>query len=230
VHVVLSCEHGGNEVPAPYAALFDRPEARSALKGHRGWDPGSLEMGRAMQRELGCPLQVQTVTRLLVECNRSADHGSLWSEFSKELPPDRKAELRETVWRAHRGAVEDRVRESPPGPVLHIGVHSFTPTWKGRERRTDIGILFDPRRMPEARLARRWREEIRRRHPELALHLNRPYRGWTDGLTTTLRGTFVASRYLGLELEFSQVHVIEAARLGVTLAQALDPVLSSSQL
>lgn len=206
VSFVVSCEHGGREVPERYAPLFETSEARFALGGHRGWDPGSAELGAELAHQLGAPLIVQRTTRLLVECNRSLGHPSLWSDFSKGLPPDEKEEVLRRYWHPHRDAVLRAIDMQPDGLVVHVGVHSFTPIWNGRRRVTDIGLLHDPRRATESGLVRRWRAGLQADEATrgLVVHRNRPYRGWTDGLVTTLRGALPESRYAGIELEVSQ--------------------------
>jgi predicted N-formylglutamate amidohydrolase len=82
-------------------------------------------------------------------------------------------------------------------------VHSFTPVWKHRRRRVDVGLLHDPSRPVEAQLARLWQHRLRQRQPMLRVYLNVPYRGWTDGLPTTLRHS-LGRRYVGFELEVNQ--------------------------
>ncbi|MDX1493144.1 MAG: N-formylglutamate amidohydrolase [Longimicrobiales bacterium] len=254
--VVLSCEHAGNEVPSEYAHLFDSPAARQALDSHRGWDPGSWELGQAMAGVLDAPLVVQRVTRLLVECNRSLGHPRLFSEFSGVLGPEERSAVVERYWRPHRERVREAIEgvlEGAPqgGPVVvHVGVHTFTPVWKGRPRATDVGLLYDPRRAAEGALARRWREAMSRGTSvrglpstarglpstarglpstmaggRLAIHLNRPYRGWTDGLTTALRQELPPDRYVGLELELSQRFAAQAGGLGRELGEALRVAL-----
>ena len=172
-----------------------------------------------------------------MQCNRSLEHPAIWSEFSRALPKERREELLERVWSPHREAVRRLVGEVSAHPdvpgrrstcAVHIGVHTFTPAWRGRRRTTDIGILYDPSRLTEARLARLWRDGLNSvlgAHPPGAshfdLHLNRPYRGWTDGLTTSLRAEFPATRYLGLELEVSQALVPVEPRIATALAQCL---------
>lgn len=257
-HVVLSCEHAGNHVPPEFAALFDSAAAREALESHRGWDPGSLAIGEAMAGVLDAPLVVQRVTRLLVECNRSLDHPRLFSEFSAGLGGEERRAVVERYWRAHRervrelvgadevegggcGVGRDRgVAEGPragdgalgTAPVVHIGVHTFSPVWKGRERETDIGLLYDPGRRAEAELARGWRKAIYASPAlltgPLRVHLNRPYRGWTDGLTTALRGELPESRYLGIELEVSQRFGSVAGELGRAMGEALEEALEGA--
>lgn len=247
--VVLSCEHAGNDVPAEYAGLFDSTEGRAALRSHRGWDPGSLPLGEAMAEVLGAPIAVQRMSRLLVECNRSLDHPRLFSEFSRVLPAPERESLIEAFWRPHRNLVRDLLRQGmssagrgddvaagPSQTVVHVGVHTFTPVWKGRERATDIGFLFDPARAAEAHLVRGWRKAFVDRfgatagtggeRVPMSLHLNRPYRGWTDGLTTALRQECPEAGYVGIELEVSQRHAHRAEELGERLAEALQAALA----
>jgi len=229
--VVLSCEHGGNEVPPRYAACFDGAAGRAALAGHRGWDPGSLELAVGLADELDAPLVVQRVTRLLVECNRSADHPRLWSELSAPLPPDERRRILARYWTRHRDAVRRAVTAGHGATVIHVGVHTFTPVWAGRPRTTDVGILYDPARPAELGLARAWQRLLRTEPAArgLTVHRNRPYRGWTDGLTTTLRSELPPSRYLGLELEVSQGLVPVSSALVEALADSLRTAIAEAR-
>lgn len=226
--VVITAEHAGRTVPAPYRHLFESPAARAALDSHRGWDPGSLEVAEAMADRMSAPLVVQRVTRLLVECNRSIGHHQLWSDFSRDLSGDEKERVLRDVWYPHRDAVRTAITSRQPGPVVHVGVHSFTPVWRGRRRSTDIGILFDPSRAEEAHLALAWQRALQRDPATsgLTVHRNRPYRGWTDGLVTALRAELPESRYVGFEVELSQglmpvsARIVEALAEGVTARSA----------
>ncbi len=239
VRLVLSCEHAGNEVPDPYAPYFASTEAKQALASHRGWDRGSLAIGEAMSDVLDTPMTVQSVTRLLVECNRSLHHPRLFSEFSRGMTEAERRQALERYWHAHRDRVKARMGRA--GTIVHVGVHTFTPVWKGKERNTDVGLLFDPARPSEARFVRAWREELRAAglpapgagvdgdHP-FRIHLNRPYRGWTDGLTAALRKEFDDARYVGVELEVSQRWAVaRGSEIGRWLGRALAPVLSAAR-
>ena len=42
--LLITCEHGGNRIPARYRPLFRRH--RAALESHRGYDPGALAVAR----------------------------------------------------------------------------------------------------------------------------------------------------------------------------------------
>lgn len=229
VSLVFSCEHGGADVPARYSGLFESAVGRRALASHRGWDAGAADLAAALADAFGAPLIVQRTTRLLVECNRSADHPQLWSEFSRNLAPVERDRILAEYWDPHRDAVSKAVASRPRGAVVHVGVHSFTPFWKGRVRTTEIGLLYDPDRVVEGRLAAAWQAHLQGQQESaaLAVHRNRPYRGWTDGLITTLRGEMSESRYVGIELEVSQALMPASRTLIGALAASLRDALDS---
>ena len=209
---VLSVEHAACAVPPELASLF--AGAEGVLASHRGWDRGALELARELGRQLAAPLLATTVTRLVVDANRSLESESLFSEWSARLPDEERARLIERWWRPHREAVEvavqaavERARRaaaSPAGPVLHLSVHSFTPRFEGRLRTVDVGLLYDPERAGERAFAERVARALGARTSGLAIAHNEPYRGTDDGLTTHLRGRFAPEAYLGIELEVSQ--------------------------
>ncbi|MBL8897759.1 MAG: N-formylglutamate amidohydrolase [Planctomycetes bacterium] len=203
--LVLSCEHGGNRVPARYARHFEAPAA--VLASHRGWDPGALPLARRLARALRAPLVATTVTRLLVDCNRSPHHRKLHSAFAHLDAEARRALLAEH-YEPHRARVAAAIEaELARGArVLHVAVHSFTPVLEGVTRNADLGLLFDPRRALEAEIARVLQGALRAHMPELRVRRNYPYLGRSDGLPTALRRRFVASRYAGIELELNQLH------------------------
>lgn len=227
--LVLSCEHAGNRVPAPYRPLF-RGQKR-VLASHRGWDPGALALARTIARSLDVPLVATTVSRLVVECNRSIGHPKLFSEFTRGMSRDEKSELLAFYYHPHRGAVDAVVRSGirTHGSVTHIGVHTFVPALNGRRRDADIGLLYDPRRAAEALFCDLWLIALARVAPALHVRRNYPYRGTSDGLTTALRKKLPAARYAGIELEVNQA-LAESRnwnRTRADIAAALALVVSS---
>ena len=225
--VLVTCEHGGHRLPRRYRHLFAGRE--EVLLSHRGWDPGALRLARALARLLRAPLVSSTWTRLLVDLNRSEGNPALWSRASSTLSGTERERLLEEIHRPHWQRVESEIRRlleqgSEPRPVVHLAVHSFAPVLDGRVRRFDVGLLYDPRRAPEAGLAARWQRSLRRALPHLAVWRNHPYRGWTDGLPTRMRERFAPDLYLGIELEVSQ------RRLGLdgSLPVGLAPVFADS--
>jgi len=201
--VVLSCEHASNAVPSRWRAYFSGAE--ELLAGHRGWDPGALELARDLAIALGVPLHIGEVTRLLVDLNRSLGHRALFSERSPTDPAVRE-ELLQRYYHPYRQKVRESVangREQRKR-VLHLSVHSFTPILDGKLRDADIGILYDPSRVEERAFADVLAARLIERLPRRRVRRNAPYRGTSDGLVTALRQEFPAPGYIGLELEINQ--------------------------
>ncbi len=228
--LIISCEHGGHEVPAAYAPLFVGHEA--VLKTHRGWDLGALELAQQMAGAFNAPLYAATTTRLLIDLNRSIGHRQLHSEATRGLPLATRRDIASTHYRPHRDAVESEVaRRIVAGQcVVHIASHSFTPEMGGVVRQADVAWLYDPRRAGERLLASRWRAALSRRRPELKLRRNYPYQGKGDGLTALLRKRHAAGQYIGLELEVNQRFVIHGGQAWTALCtdiiEALAKVLA----
>jgi predicted N-formylglutamate amidohydrolase len=238
VAALVTCEHGGNHVPPRWAPLF--VDAGEALSTHRGWDPGALKLARDLARRLRAPLRTATVTRLVVDLNRSPRHPRVFSEWTRGLSREERSELLARYHTPHRSAVERDVAElmRRGRRVLHLGVHSFTPFLDGVERRADLALLYDPRRPLERALCSSWAEALARDLSGLAVRRNQPYRGVSDGLTTSLRRRFPADAYLGVEIEVSQrllgpggrfpleISAALAACLGPAAARCLGPAIA----
>lgn len=202
--VVVSCEHAGNQVPARWADLA-QGHGR-LLESHRGWDPGARELAEELGAALGVDAILCETTRLLVEPNRSLGHPALFSALTRRLAPAQRDQLVESLWTPYRRRVESAAELGieRQGRVLHLSVHSFTPVLDGRERRIDVAALDDPRRPLERAWSRAFLDALGRVRRDLRLALNRPYRGWADGLTTALRQRFPQAVYRGIEIEVSQ--------------------------
>jgi predicted N-formylglutamate amidohydrolase len=201
------------------------------LLSHRGWDPGALTFARALARALGAPLVASTVTRLLVEPNRTLGHPGLFSERTRSLSAADREALVGRYWRPHRARVEGTVRESLErhGRALHLGVHTFTPVLEGNVRDVDVGVLYDPRRPAERAFCRSWIRELRDALPALRIRANAPYRGAADGLTTHLRRV-LGEGYLGVEIEVGQALLSPDGPLRRRLVTAIATTLADRTL
>ena len=207
--LIITCEHGGNDVPPAYAAQFAGHE--DLLATHRGWDPGALQLATEMATMFEAPLFASTTTRLLVDLNRSIGHKDLHSEATRALPLATRRDIAAQYYRPHRDTVESEVarRVAAGQRVVHIASHSFTPELNGVVRQADVAWLYDPRRHGETLLASRWLAALKRRRPDLRLRRNYPYEGRDDGLTSLLRKRHPRELYIGMELEVNQRFVLE---------------------
>jgi len=154
---LITCEHGGNRIPAPYRRLFR--EYRALLDSHRGYDPGALVMARELGRAFGAPLVASTVSRLVIDLNRSLGHPRLFSAATRGAPATLRAEIVQRHYLPYRAEVERVVGQSVARGrrVIHISSHSFTPELDGEVRTADVGLLYDPARRGEAALCARWK-------------------------------------------------------------------------
>ncbi len=219
--LLITCEHGGNSVPAIYTALF-RDQA-DTLASHRGFDAGALELGQELAAGLGAPYYYASVTRLLIDLNRSVGHPALYSEFTTNLPARERADILAQYYKPQRQRIEACVqsRIATGATILHIASHSFTPEWQGKERTADVGLLYDPTRRREQHFARHWQNALVEALPDLRVRRNYPYLGSADGLTTSLRRKFGPDQYLGLELEINQRWVFGPAEAWAGLKSAV---------
>ena len=215
--LLLSCEHGGNVVPAALRACFTGHE--EVLRSHRGLDIGALDLFRKL-----VPLAVHAAfaarCRLCIELNRSESHPKLFSEFTRALPTRAKQELlafHRGYWNDFTGQVAERI--SAEVRVVHVAVHSFTPVLDGVRRTVDIGLLYDPARPMEKAFCAAWAKAIRAHLPGMAVHMNQPYKGISDGFPTALRKQFPIG-YSGIELEVNQ-RFARHGHMDATLARAL---------
>jgi predicted N-formylglutamate amidohydrolase len=219
--VIITCEHGGNRIPPPYRPLFS--DHAALLESHRGWDPGALLMAKALARSWQAPLVASTVSRLVIDLNRSIGHPQLFSVATRDAPAETRAQIVARHYRPYREKVERFVTEALArgARVTHISSHSFTPELDGMVRGADVGLLYDPRRPGETAMAARWQGALAALAPEVRVRRNYPYAGKADGLTSHLRRRFGPHDYVGIELEVNQSHVFGAARRWTALRRAL---------
>ncbi|MEO5700146.1 MAG: N-formylglutamate amidohydrolase [Casimicrobiaceae bacterium] len=225
--LLVTCEHGGYDIPPQYRQVFAGWD--DMLRSHRGHDPGALVLARDFAAFYGAPLIASTVSRLLVELNRSAHHRKIFSERTRALPEAEKACILAAYYTPYRRSVEDHVADAVAAGarVLHVSCHTFTPVLDGSERNTDVGLLYDPRRSGERGLCEAWSRALGARIAPLRVRRNYPYRGYDDGLTTSLRRKFPDDAYLGVEIEVNQKHALARNGTFATIRDALVHTLGA---
>ncbi len=208
--LILTCEHASNRLPA----AFKKVVPAEVLKTHRAYDIGAVQVFRKLVKfakpEFFCEGKF---SRLFVDLNRTITNKSDYLRNNENA----KAEAA-TYWNEYRAAIEKFVQqnigkdsrgnsgknaENKEAEIIHLGIHSFTPVLNGKVRNTDIGILYDPARPQERAYAQVIKAEIKRLYPAMKVRFNYPYKGTSDGLTTTLRKKF-GPGYVGIEIEINQ--------------------------
>ena len=204
---MLSCEHASEAVPAEYRSWLGA-DARWAGT-HRAFDPGAAELARLLARRLRAPVHLAPVSRLLVDPNRDEDHAGVFGAAISRAPAAVQQELLARYHRPYRDGVRERLRGSlraleQGGRLLHLSVHSFTPRMRGITRPCELGIMYDPARSEESRLAEEWRRHLGELDPRLRVRRNYPYVGKSIYFQPHLRARLRDRRYLGLQIEVSQ--------------------------
>jgi len=146
---VLLCEHASNHIPPEFDRL-GLPEAE--LTRHIAWDIGVAELSRRLAARLDAPLFLAGYSRLLIDCNRPIGAPTSIPEISEltVIPGNRGMDQRARDRRAERfywpfqNAVAAHLdwRAAAGQKTIVIGIHSFTPVFKGIARPWHGGVLY----------------------------------------------------------------------------------------
>ena len=209
--LMLTCEHASNRLPA----AFKKFVPVDVQETHRAYDIGALKVFRKLVKfakpEFSCEGKF---SRLFVDLNRTITNKSAFSDYLRDNENAKAAAT--AYWKEYRENVEKFVAKNigaskkgaknngkEGADIVHLGIHSFTPALNGKVRNADIGILYDPKRPQERAYANVIRGEIKRLYPHMKVRFNYPYKGSSDGLTTSLRKKY-GPRYMGIEIEINQ--------------------------
>lgn len=202
--IVLTCEHGGAEIPAPYKKFFK--SKASVLKTHRALDIGALPVALDIQKILKTPLIFSTVSRLIIDLNRDLKNPTLFSEFTASLDDAGRKKIINTYYRPHwlKLTRTFHALTAKRHQVIHIGVHSMTDNLNGQKRPMQLALLYNPQRKAEKIFAKIWIEELRKEFPRYKIARNNPYEGKNGGVTGFFRKIYDEKTYIGLEIELNQ--------------------------
>lgn len=200
--IILTCEHGGAQIPAPYKKLFVKNAA--VLKTHRALDIGALAIARDLKKILKAPLEFSRISRLIVDLNRFLHSPTLFSEFTQPLTDSQKSSILNKYYLPHWNKVGKRLHKHSKNKIFHIAVHSMTNQLHGKVRPMQIALLYDSQRKSEKEFARIWIQQLRIEFPHMKLARNNPYKGGSEGLTTFFRTQYSEKNYLGIEIELNQ--------------------------
>lgn len=194
--LILTCEHASNNIPNTFKGIV--PE--EILKTHRGYDIGAEAVYDTLVKRLRPKFHCKgKFSRLYSDLNRNAGNKGYSEIFQKNG---------EEYWNNYFKKINDFILKNTDNinnfpKIIHLGIHTFTPILEGKVRKADVGILFDPDRLYERRLAKILKNEILQFDPNLKVRFNYPYLGTSEGLTTFLRQKY-GPQYLGLEIEINQ--------------------------
>lgn len=146
---VLLCEHAARYIPEEYKGLG---LAADDLTRHIAWDIGAANVAEALSTLLDAPLVMAGYSRLLIDLNRPIGSATSIPEVSENtvipgnvaLTPEERARRIALFFEPYQQAVRqllDARRESARATTI-VGIHSFTPVYKGITRPWHAGILY----------------------------------------------------------------------------------------
>ena len=173
--LVLTCEHGGNAVPA---SLQGSAPPAEHMARHIAYDPGAADIARALASRLDAPLAIQPFSRLVIDCNRprqapdlaSAESDGSVIPFNRGLDDEALEARWQAIHQPFHQAVSDLI--TARGKPVLLAVHSFTRQLQNQPPRTmAIGLLARRHRTFKEKL----RGEMMAIRPDLPVVLNAPY-------------------------------------------------------
>jgi len=226
VPLLFVCDHASNRLPE---ALGTLGLPASALGTHIAWDIGAAEVARALAGFFGAPAVLARFSRLLIDLNRGEDDPTLVMKLSggAQIPGNEGADQREILERIeifyrpyHRAIAEEIMTFRALGllPAI-VSIHSFTPSWKGRKRPWEVGVLWDR----DGRLARPLMKTLSA--AGFAVGDNEPYSGELEGDCLYRHGTMNGLPHVLIEIRQDLIGSDEAAR---AFARKLEPPLRAA--
>ena len=152
--ILLVCDHAGRLIPRRLGTLGVSDAERQR---HIAWDIGAAGVVRHMAAQLGAFAVLQSYSRLVIDCNRDPRVPTSIATVSEDTPIPGNANLSETererriaeIYRPYhdRIAAELDRRQAAQIPTVLVGIHSFTPVYRGVARPWQVGMLYnrDPR-------------------------------------------------------------------------------------
>ena len=204
---------------------------------HFGCDHGAGPLTELLAARLGARAVLGNYSRLVVDCNRRLDDPTLILPYADDIPipanrdatPDDRARRVAEVFEPFHAAVASELDSLCHGDTtpVYIGMHSFTPVFRGHERPWHVGTLwdFDPR-VPVPLL------DALRQHDDLCVGDNEPYSGKAMA-DYSVDYHAEANGYAHVAIEVRQDLLTDEegiARWAGILGDALAPILERPEL
>jgi len=151
---LVICDHSSNIIPISYKKLGVSSEG---LESHIAYDLGASDLASILSESLNCTLIMANFSRLLIDPNRGIDDPTLIPKLSEgniikgnlEITAsskdiERNKRINNFYLPYHEEInkfIYDSIRRNKVPKI--ISIHSFTPVWKGKNRKIEVGILWD---------------------------------------------------------------------------------------
>jgi predicted N-formylglutamate amidohydrolase len=146
---VLVCEHASRFIPKSYR---DLGLSDADLSRHIAWDIGAENVALQVSQKLDASLILANYSRLLVDLNRPPGSETSIPHISEmtvipgnmdltDAERQNRIERYFSPFQMHLSQLLDK-RQRMRKPTIIIGIHSFTPVYKGFTRPWHAGILY----------------------------------------------------------------------------------------
>ncbi|MEM9047876.1 MAG: N-formylglutamate amidohydrolase [Pseudomonadota bacterium] len=228
--LLITCDHASNRVPPEIGSLG---LAAGEMARHIAFDVGARGVALALSAALNAPAVLSTVSRLVIDPNRSADDPTLVMEIADGalIPANRRMTTTEiarrvrTYYAPYHAAIRERLDTAEAhgfAPVI-LSVHSMTAQLGGRPMRPwHYSILYASDTRIALPLLARLRAE-----PDLVVGDNEPYHGALEGDALAQHGLARGLPHVLIELRNDLISTPEgeaiwAERLVAPLRDVLD--------
>ncbi len=200
--LLLICDHASNRIPPEFDSLG---LPAHELERHIAYDIGAGPVTRQLAGRFGARALLGGISRLVIDPNRGLDDPTLVMKLSDGaiIPGNQhltEEEVNGRVARFYRpydqaiSGVLDQMLEVTPAPKI-VSIHSFTHYWRGATRPWHVGLLWNR----DDRVFRRLYAALRR-HDDLVVGDNEPYRGDLEGDCLDRHGTKRGIAHILIEL------------------------------
>lgn len=209
--IFISCETGGGRIPESLSAQI-APDLVSPDQ----IDAPACYASERLAKQLGVPLIANEISNDLVDVGLSRHHRRLFGPIARSLSAESREQLIDQVYDPYRERVAAMIKTTilRSGFAIHLSVRSFDSLCaKGRPRRTDIGLLYDPASQNEVDLCLDLVDAMYYETPNVKLRRNHPSRGTNDSITKSMRARFDEVPYLGIEVWLNRAWAARPSRL-----------------
>lgn len=137
-NILISCEHGGNQIPMRYRTFFDV----KGLEKNAAWDKATLDLALSLSEKLDVPCFTHQTSRLLVDVNLSLGSEPLFYLDSSQLGDADRQSILERYYFPYRLRIENTITMSEKA-VLHLSIHTAL------VQAADVVIVFNSERLLE---------------------------------------------------------------------------------
>jgi predicted N-formylglutamate amidohydrolase len=226
LHVLISCEVGGVNVPQQFVAKKWRNVVPAALPPQTtskrltagkllptlSCDESASYVVQRMAEQLQATIVSNPYSPELINVAVSPHSRELFPVATRRWSAPDRSQLIEEVYEPYRSQLRRSIQMmlARSATVLHLSVRTFplkAKDAKATPRRTDLGLLYDPASIDEVDLCLDWIDDLYDEVPMLRVRRNYPQRGTGDCITKAMRTEFAGTGYLGIEMLLNQAWV-----------------------